>query len=123
MQAIYPFIKAFIVGGAMCVAGQLLIDKTRLTPARVLTFFVVAGLVLGAIGVYEPFAKWAGAGATIPLTGFGSALARGVKEAVAEKGLLGVFTGGFTAAAAGTCAALFFGYLIALICKPKDKSK
>jgi len=123
MDAIYPYIKAFVVGGAFCVIGQILVDKTKLTPARILTTFVVLGVVLGALGIYEPLAEWAGAGATVPLTGFGSALAKGVREAVAEKGLIGAFTGGLTAASAGICAALFFGYIIALICKPKDKSK
>lgn len=123
MSAIIPYIKAFVVGGAFCVIGQVLVDKTKLTPAKILTTFVVLGVVLGGLGIYEPIVKWAGAGATVPLTGFGSALAKGVREAVAEKGLIGVFTGGLTAASAGICAALFFGYIIALICKPKDKSK
>jgi stage V sporulation protein AE len=116
------YLKAFLAGGALCAVGQILIDKTKLTPGRILTCYVVAGVLLGAVGLYEPFAKWAGAGATVPLSGFGNVLARGVREAVAEKGVLGAFTGGFTAAAAGICAAVFFGYLVALIFKPGDKN-
>lgn len=115
------YIKAFIIGGALCAVGQILIDKTKLSPARILTAYVVAGVFLGAVGVYEPFAEWAGAGATIPLTGFGNTLASGVREAVSEKGVLGAFTGGFTSSAAGICAAIVFGYLIAIIFKPHDK--
>ena len=118
-----PYVKAFAVGGLFCLLGQLLIDYTRLTPARILTGYVVAGVVLGALGLYEPLADWAGAGATVPLTGFGNALAAGVRQAVAEKGLLGVFTGGFTAAAGGTCAAMVFGLAVALLFRPKDKNK
>lgn len=101
--------------------GQLLIDLTKLTPARILTSFVVAGVILGAVGVYEPFAAWAGAGATVPLTGFGSLLARGVREAVREKGLLGAFTGGLHASAGGISAAVFFALLAALLFKAKEK--
>lgn len=123
MDLVLPFIKAFFIGGALCAVGQILIDKTSLTPARILTLYVVAGVILGAVGLYQPFADWAGAGASIPLTGFGNTLAKGVKEAVAEKGFIGVFTGGFTSASAGICAALFFGYLVAIICKPSDKNK
>lgn len=115
------YLKAFLVGGAFCAIGQLLIDKTKLTPARILTIYVVAGVILGAVGVYQPLADWAGAGASVPLTGFGNTLAKGIRKAVAEDGLLGVFTGGFTAAAAGICAAVFFGVIIALLCKPKEK--
>ena len=96
------YLKAFLVGGLLCVIGQILIDRTKLTPARILTSYVVAGVVLGALGLYQPLVDWAGAGATVPLTGFGNVLARGVKQAVQEKGLLGAFTGGFTAAAGGT---------------------
>ena len=114
-------LKAFLSGGALCLVGQLLIDKTKLTPARILTAYVVAGVVLGALGLYEPFADWAGAGATVPLTGFGNLLAKGVREAVAEKGVLGAFTGGFTAAAGGLGAALFFSLLAALIFTSKEK--
>ena len=123
METLLTYIKAFVVGGILCVIGQLLIDKTKLTPARILTAYVVAGVVLGAIGVYQPLADFAGAGATVPLTGFGNLLARGVKKAVEEKGLIGVFTGGFTAAAGGIAAAVFFGLLFSLIAKPKDKNE
>ena len=123
MELLIEYGKALAVGGLLCVVGQLLIDYTKLTPARILTIFVVTGVLLGALGVYQPLADWAGAGATVPLTGFGNALAKGVKRAVEEKGLLGAFTGGFTAAAGGICAAMFFGYLVALICKPGDKNK
>ena len=115
------YIKAFLIGGAFCAIGQILIDKTKLTPARILTIYVVAGVILGALGIYQPLVEWAGAGATVPLTGFGNTLAKGVKAAVAESGLLGAFTGGFTASAAGICAAVFFGIIIALLCKPKEK--
>lgn len=123
MEMLFEYIKAFAVGGALCVFGQLLIDYTRLTPARILTLYVVLGVVLGAVGVYQPLADWAGAGATVPLTGFGNLLAKGVKKAVAESGLLGAFTGGFTAAAGGICAAVFFGLIVALLFKPGDKNK
>lgn len=123
MEMLLEYLKAFAVGGVLCIIGQLLIDYTRLTPARILTIFVVSGVALGALGIYQPLADWAGAGATVPLTGFGNALAKGVKEAVAEQGLLGAFTGGFTAAAGGICAAMFFGFLVALIFKPSDKNK
>lgn len=123
MDTLLQYGKAFAVGGLLCVVGQLLIDYTRLTPARILTAFVVAGVVLGALGLYQPLADWAGAGATVPLTGFGSALAKGVKKAVREQGLLGAFTGGFTAASGGTAAAVFFGLLAALLFKPKDKNQ
>ena len=123
MEILFEYIKAFAVGGALCVFGQLLIDYTKLTPARILTLYVVLGVVLGAVGVYHPLADWAGAGATVPLTGFGNLLAKGVKKAVAESGLLGAFTGGFTAAAGGICAAVFFGLIVALLFKPGDKNK
>ncbi len=119
---IMQYVRAFVAGGALCLIGQILIDKTKLTPARILTTYVVAGVVLGALGLYQPFADWAGAGATVPLTGFGNNLAKGVKKAVEEKGLLGAFTGGFTAAAGGIGAAVFFGYLVSVIFKPGDKS-
>ena len=114
-------IKSFLVGGALCLVGQVLIDKTRLTPARILTAYVVTGVLLGAVGVYGPFAEWAGAGATVPLTGFGNALAKGVKEAVAAHGAVGVFTGGFTAASGGVCAAVVFALLAALLFKAREK--
>jgi stage V sporulation protein AE len=122
MEIFFSFFKAFLVGGVLCLIGQILIDKTSLTPANILTAYVVAGVVLGGLGLYEPLANWAGAGATVPLTGFGYNLAKGVKEAVGQKGLLGAFTGGVTAAAGGICAAIFFGWLAAALCKPGDKS-
>ena len=121
MDTFLDYLKAFAVGGVLCVIGQLLIDKTKLTPARILTAYFVGGVTLGAVGLDQPIADWAGAGATVPLTGFGNTLAMGVKKAVETDGLLGVFTGGFTASAAGICAAVFFGIIIALIFKPKDK--
>ena len=114
-------LKAFIVGGAICVVGQILIDKTKLTPGRILVLFVVIGCILGGFGLYEPFAGFAGAGATVPLPGFGYALAKGVKQAVDEEGLLGVFTGGLKATAAGVTAAMLFGLIAALIFEPKAK--
>ncbi|MCR5552164.1 MAG: stage V sporulation protein AE [Oscillospiraceae bacterium] len=115
------FLRAFLLGGAICVVGQLLIDKTGLTPARILTGFVVAGVVLGGLGLYGPLADWAGAGATVPLTGFGNLLAKGVRAAVDEQGLPGVLTGGVTAAAGGITAAVFFALVMGLIFSPKDK--
>lgn len=115
------YLKAFLVGGILCVIGQILIDRTKLTPARILTTYVVAGVILGAAGVYKPLVDWAGAGATVPLTGFGYLLAKGVKEAVAEKGLLGALTGGVTSTAAGITAAIFLGVLVAFLFKPKPK--
>ncbi len=113
--------KAFLVGGALCAVGQILIDRTKLTPARILTLYVVAGVVLGALGLYEPLAEWAGAGATVPLTGFGNLLARGVREAVAENGFLGAFTGGLTASAGGVAAAVAAALLASLIFKSTEK--
>lgn len=121
MEAILPYLKCFVLGGALCALGQILIDKTMLTPARILTIYVVLGVVLGALGVYQPLLDWGGAGASIPLTGFGNTLAKGVREAVAERGWLGIFTGGFTASAAGICAALLFGYLAALLFRSRAK--
>lgn len=123
MEIFFTYLRCFLAGGALCAAAQVLIDKTPLSPARILTGYVVIGVIFGALGLYDPFAEWAGAGASIPLTGFGNTLARGVREAVAEKGLLGAFTGGFTSAAGGICAAVFFGYLAALIFSPGDKNK
>ena len=123
MDSFFEYLKAFAVGGVLCIIGQLLIDYTKLTPARILTSYVVAGVILGALGVYQPLADWAGAGANVPLTGFGNTRAKGVKKAVAEDGLLGVLTGGFTAAAAGLGAAVVFGLLVSLLAKPKDKDK
>ena len=115
------YLKAFAVGGVFCIIGQLLIDKTKLTPARILVAYVVSGVILGGIGVYKPLVEWAGAGATVPLTGFGYSLAKGVKEAVAEKGLLGAVTGGVTSTAGGIAAAIFLGVVVAFIFKPKPK--
>ena len=116
------YLKAFLVGGGICLVGQLLIDKTKLTPARILVSYVVIGVILGAVGLYEPFAEFAGAGATVPLTGFGSTLAKGVREAVDKQGFLGVFTGGLKAAAGGITAAIFAGLLASLLFRPKDKA-
>lgn len=115
------YLWAFIIGGTLCGIGQLLIDLTKLTPARILVIYVVAGTVLTVMGIYEPIVKLGGAGATVPLTGFGYTLGKGVIEAVAEKGLLGVFTGGITAAAGGIAAAVFFGFVFSLIFKSKAK--
>jgi stage V sporulation protein AE len=122
MDVFWTYAKAFAVGGAFCLIGQVLIDRTKLTPARILTSYVVAGVVLGALGLYQPLADWAGAGATVPLTGFGSLLAGGVRKAVEERGVLGAFTGGFTAGAGGICAAVFFGFLTALLFRSREKS-
>ena len=116
------FVKAFLVGGLFCLIGQVLIDKTKLTPARILVCYVVVGVLLGGIGVYKPLIEFAGAGATVPLTGFGNTLAKGVKEAVDRDGFLGIFTGGLTASAGGIAAAVFAGLLASLIFKAKDKS-
>ena len=115
------YLNAFICGGILCAIGQILIDKTKLTPARILTGYVVAGVLLSALGLYQPIADWGGAGATVPLTGFGHALAKGVAKAIAEKGWLGVLTGGLTATAGGITAAVVFGVIMALIFKPGDK--
>ena len=115
-------LKAFIIGGLLCVIGQILIDKTRLTPARILTGYVVTGVILGAIGVYEPLVNFAGAGASVPLTGFGNCLAKGVREAIAESGFIGIFTGGLKASAGGIAAAVFSGLLVSLIFRGKDKT-
>ena len=122
MEMAVSLAKAFLVGGLFCAVGQLLIDKTKLTPARILVGYVVTGVILSAVGLYGPLADFAGAGATVPLTGFGHLLAGGVKEAVAQKGLMGALTGGFTASAAGVTAAMLAALLIALLCRPKDKS-
>ena len=115
------FLKAFLVGGAICVVGQILIDLTRLTPARILVLFVVTGGILSGLGLYQPLVDFAGAGATIPLTGFGHSLVKGAVEAVEKDGWMGLFTGGIRATAAGVAAALVFGYLAALIFRPKTK--
>ena len=116
------YIKAFLCGGLLCLIGQVLIDRTKLTPARILVTYVTAGVVHSALGLYQKLADWGGAGATVPLTGFGHLLAKGVRKAVEEQGVLGALTGGVTAAAGGTTAAIFFGFLVALVCKPKPKS-
>ena len=116
------YLKAFVIGGLFCVIGQILIDKTKLTPARILVSYVVIGVLLSAVGVYEKLAEFAGAGATVPLTGFGHLIAKGVREAVNEQGFLGIFTGGLKATAGGITAAITAGLLAALIFKAKDKS-
>lgn len=116
------YLNAFICGGILCAIGQLLIDKTKLTPAKILVCYVVGGVILGGLGVYEYIKAWGGAGATVPLTGFGYNLAKGVREAIDKDGWVGIFTGGFTAAAGGVTAAIVFGYLCAMIFHPRDKS-
>ncbi|MBR6647576.1 MAG: stage V sporulation protein AE [Clostridia bacterium] len=115
------YLWTFLTGGTLCAIAQILIDKTKLTPARILVSYVTAGVLLTAFGIYEPLVEFAGAGATVPLTGFGYALAKGVEKAVTEDGFIGIFTGGVTGSAGGIAAAIFFGYIIALICKPKAK--
>ncbi len=122
MELLLSLGKAFLIGGIFCAVGQIFIDKTKLTPARILVGYVVLGVLLSALGLYQPIVDFAGAGATVPLTGFGHLLATGVKEAVAQKGILGALTGGLTAAAAGITAAMVFGLLVALLFKPGDKS-
>lgn len=116
------YLKAFLVGGLLCLIGQVLIDKTKLTPARILVSYVVIGVLLGAVGVYQPLVDFAGAGATVPLTGFGNTLAKGVKEAIQEDGFLGIFTGGLKATAGGITAAILAGLLASILFKAKDKS-
>lgn len=116
------YLKAFLVGGLFCIIGQILIDRTKLPPARILVAYVVSGVILGGIGLYKPLAEWAGAGATVPLTGFGYSLAKGVKESVAQDGLLGAIIGGVTSTAGGIAAAIFLGVMVAFIFKPKPKS-
>lgn len=116
------YLRSFLIGGLLCLIGQLLIDKTKLTPARILVCYVVFGVLLGGIGIYKSFADFAGAGATVPLTGFGFTLAKGVKEAVDAKGFLGIFTGGLKATAGGICAAITAGLLASFLFKTKDKS-
>lgn len=122
MEMVWEYGKAFLVGGLICVIGQILIDKTKLTPARILVLFVTLGVALTAVGLYEPLVTFAGAGATVPLTGFGYTMAKGVEKAIQEQGVLGIITGGVTAAAAGITAAVGFGLLAALISKPGDKA-
>ena len=116
------YLKAFLVGGALCLIGQILIDKTKLSPARILVGYVVCGVLLGALGIYEPLVDFAGAGASVPLTGFGYTLAKGVKKAVMEDGLLGIFGGGLKATACGITAAIIAGLVVSLIFKPRDKA-
>lgn len=116
------YLKAFLVGGSICLIGQILIDKTKLTPARILVSYVVIGVVLGAVGIYKPLAEFAGAGASVPLTGFGFTLAKGVQESVNNDGFLGIFTGGLKATAGGIATAVFAGLLTSLLFKAKDKS-
>ena len=121
MDMIWPYLKAFLVGGLLCLVGQLLIDKTKLTPARILTSYVVAGVVLGALGLYQPLVDFAGAGASVPLTGFGYLISEGVKDAVDAEGAVGILKGGVSAAAGGITAALFFGAMASLVFKSKPK--
>ena len=122
MELFWEYARAFLCGGILCLIGQILIDKTKLTPARILVIYVVSGVVLGGLGLYKYVVAFGGAGATVPLTGFGFLLAKGVAKAVAEHGVLGALSGGVTAAACGITAAVFFGYLAALIFRPKPKS-
>lgn len=122
MEIFWEYLKVFIVGGLFCVIGQILIDKTNLTPGRILVSFVTVGVLLSAVGLYKPLVDFAGAGATVPLTGFGHALAEGARRGVQEKGLLGAFTGGITQTAGGVAAAIIFGYVCALLAKPREKT-
>lgn len=115
------YIKAFLIGGMICALAQVLLDRTRLMPGRVMVLLVVSGCILGFAGVYEPFARWAGAGASVPLLGFGNTLWKGVKEGIEKEGLLGIFKGGLTASSAGICGALVFAYLSSLVFQPKLK--
>ncbi len=121
MELFWEYARAFLCGGLLCLIGQLLIDKTTLTPAKILVSYVVAGVILGGLGLYKYLVEWGGAGATVPLTGFGYLLAKGVEKAVTEQGAIGILTGGITAAAGGITAAIFFGYLVSIIFKPKPK--
>ncbi len=123
MEILINFLKCFCVGGLICVIGQILIDKTKLTPARILVFFVTLGVILTGLGVYEPLVEFAGSGATVPLTGFGYSLAKGVEKTVAEYGFLGIFSGGIKNTAAGITAAIIFGYIAAIFSKPDIPSK
>ena len=122
MSVFMQYFWAFAVGGAICAAGQALIDYTKMTPARILVSFVVLGVVLGALGLYQPLVEFAGGGASVPLIGFGNIIAKGTLDAVHEKGLLGVLSGGLTSSAAGIAASIFFGLAVALVFKPKDKA-
>lgn len=122
MELFWEYGRAFLCGGVLCLVGQLLIDKTTLTPAKILVSYVVAGVILGGLGIYKHLVEWGGAGATVPLTGFGYLLAKGVEKAVTEQGAVGILTGGITAAAGGITAAIFFGYLVSIIFKSKPKA-
>jgi stage V sporulation protein AE len=122
LDGVLPYLRALITGGILCVIAQLLIDRTKLTPARILVVYVVTGVILEAIGWYQPIVDFGGAGATTPLTGFGYLIAKGVRKAIEEKGLIGALVGPLTAAAGGTTAALVFGYILALVCKGKPKN-
>ena len=115
------YLKAFLLGGALCAIGQIILDKTKLTPARILSMYVVLGVLLSALGLYEPLLRWGGAGASVPLTGFGHCLAEGVRKAVDEQGLLGALTGGLTASSGGITAAVFFAFIVAILFKPRAK--
>lgn len=121
MEIIIDLLKAFAVGGAICLVGQILIDITKMTPGRILVMFVVAGVVLTALKVYEPLVEWAGAGATVPLTGFGFTMAKGIEKAIAEQGIRGILTGALTASSAGITAAILCGVIISFIARPKEK--
>ena len=121
MQIVIYLLKAFAVGGLICLVGQILIDTTKLTPGRILVAYVVIGVALTALGIYEPIVKWAGAGATVPLTGFGYSLAKGTEQAINEQGIRGVLTGAFTASSAGVTAAILCGLIASLLAKPKEK--
>ena len=121
MEIFLEYARAFLVGGLICAVGQVLIDYTKLTPARILVSFVVLGVVLGAVGVYQPLVEWAGGGASIPLTGWGNAIAQGTREAISEKGIYGILSGGLTISAAVVAAAMFFGLVAAVLFKPKEK--
>ena len=115
------YLNAFLCGGVLCAVGQVLLDRTKLTPARILVCYVTAGVLLGGLGLYAPLVEWAGAGATVPLTGFGFTLAKGVQKAVSQHGLLGALTGGISATAGGITAAIFFGFLVAILFRAKPK--
>ncbi|MDR0883104.1 MAG: SpoVA/SpoVAEb family sporulation membrane protein [Oscillospiraceae bacterium] len=122
MEIVWTLAKAFLVGGALCAVGQILLDKTKLTPGRILVIFVLTGVVLGAVGIFQPLRDWAGAGASVPLLGFGNLMAEGARKAVAEEGLLGALTGPLTAASAGITAAIVCGLLASFLAKPKAKA-
>jgi stage V sporulation protein AE len=122
MEMFLEYLWAFVIGGVLCVIGQLLIDFTKLTPARILVGYVVAGVIISAVGLYQPLVDFAGCGATVPLTGFGHLLAKGVRQAIGSDGFIGILTGGLTAAAGGIAASVFFGYVVSLFAKPKMRS-